>query len=147
MANRIEVAHTEFLQMIMGKRAKRLGYGTWQTPGAEVIREAAGTQSARIYIEQRHATLAKWVGIHPLFEVCVRQTGYRGGGRKIKAWWRQEATEKHLRDTLEDSQEAKRRRRSGGEMGMQQDRNRKGEAVWVVNLYAGTETSDALVGK
>ena len=39
--------------MIMGKRAKQLGDGTWETPGAEGIQEAVGTQLARIYIERR----------------------------------------------------------------------------------------------
>ena len=45
------------------------------------------------------------------------------GGQRRKVWWRQEATEKQLRATLEDSREAKRRRRIGGEMGMQYGRN------------------------
>ena len=72
-----------------------------------------------IYIEQRQATGAQWVVIHPLFEVCARETGYGGGGWRRKAWWSQEATEKQLRATLEDSQEDKSTRRSGGEMGMQ----------------------------
>ena len=34
MANRIEGNYTEFLQMIMGKIAKQLGYGTWEMPGS-----------------------------------------------------------------------------------------------------------------
>ena len=29
MVNRIEGTHTEFLKIVTGKRAKRLGYGTW----------------------------------------------------------------------------------------------------------------------
>ena len=118
MVKRIYGTHTEFLQMITGKRAKQLGDGTWETPGKEGIRESAGTQSARIYIEQRQATVTQWVVLYPLFQVCARDTGYAGGGRRRKVWWRQEATEKQLQATLEDSWEAKRRRRSGGEMGM-----------------------------
>ena len=51
MANRIEGTHTELLQIMTWKRTEQLGYGTWETPGAEVIQEAAGTQLARIYIE------------------------------------------------------------------------------------------------
>ena len=115
---RIEGTHMEFLQMITGKRANILGYGTWETPGAEGIRETAGTQLSRIYIEQRKATVAQWVAIRPLFEVGAREKGYEGEGRRRKGWWRQEATEKQLWDTLVDSREAKRRRRSSGEMGM-----------------------------
>ena len=97
---RIEGEHTEFLQMITWKRAKQLEDGTWETPGAEGIQEAAGTQSARIYIEKRQATLSQWVVLRPLFEVCARETGYEGWGRSRKVWWRQEAKEKHLRATF-----------------------------------------------
>ena len=89
MAKSIEGTHMEFLQMITGKRTKKLGYGTWETPGAEGIREAARTQSDRIYIERQQATVAQWVTLYPLFEVCSRETGYEGGGRKRKVWWRQ----------------------------------------------------------
>ena len=74
---------------------------------------------ARIYIEKQQATVAQWVALHPLFEVCARETGYEGGGRRRKVWWRQEATEKQLQDTLEESQEVKIRRRIGEEMGTQ----------------------------
>ena len=59
MVNRVEGTHTEFLRMIMGKRVRRLGDGTWETPGSEGVREAAGTQSARVYIEQRQATVVQ----------------------------------------------------------------------------------------
>ena len=104
--------------MIMGKRRKQLGDGKWETPGAEGIREAAGTQSTRIYIEQRHATVAQWVALRTLFEVCASETGNEGMGRRRKVWWRQEATEKKLRVTLEYSREAKSRRSSVGVMGM-----------------------------
>ena len=61
-------------------RTKQSGYGTWETSGAEGIREAVGTQSARIYIEQRQSTVVKWVVLRPLFEVFARYTGYEGGG-------------------------------------------------------------------
>ena len=104
--------------MITGKRDKQLEDGTWETQGVEGIQEAAGNQSARIYIEQRQATVAQWVELRPLFEVCTRETGYEVGGPRRNVWWRQEATEKKLWATLEDLWEYKRRRRSGGEMGM-----------------------------
>ena len=35
---------------------------------------------AGIYIELRQETVAQWVEINPLFEVCARETGYEGGG-------------------------------------------------------------------
>ena len=53
MTKRIEGSHTEFLRIITGKRASQLVDGTWETPVAEGIREEAGTQLTRTYIEQR----------------------------------------------------------------------------------------------
>ena len=79
MAKRIYGMHTNFLPMITRKRAKQLEDGTWETPGAEGIREAAGTQLDRIYIERCQTTVAQWVALRPLFEVCARETGYEGG--------------------------------------------------------------------
>ena len=67
--------------MIMGQGVKQSGDGTWETPGAEGIWEAVVTQSARIYIERRQATVEQWVALHPLFSLCARETGYEGGGR------------------------------------------------------------------
>ena len=76
MSTSIEGTHTEFLQMITVEREKRLRDGTWYIPGSEGIQEAVGINWARIYIEQRQATVAQWVALHPLFEVCARETGY-----------------------------------------------------------------------
>ena len=85
---------------------------------------------------RRHATLAQWVAMRPLFEVCARETGYGGGGSRREAWWRQEAIEKQLQDNLADSQEAKGRRRIGGEMGIQQELEQEGigRTGWVVGM-------------
>ena len=91
----------------------------WETPGVESIQEASGTQSDRIYIEQQKATVAQWVALCPLFELCTRYTGYEVGERRRKVWWRQEATEKQVWDTLEDSRESKSSRRIGGDVVMQ----------------------------
>ena len=44
MAKRIEGKHMDFLRIIMGKIVKQLGDGTWETPWAEGIREAVGTE-------------------------------------------------------------------------------------------------------
>ena len=82
--------------MITGNREKQLGYGIWETPGEEVIREAGGTYLDRIYIEQRKATMAQWVAIRPLFGVCEREKGYEGEGQRRKLLWSQEATEKNF---------------------------------------------------
>ena len=75
IVKRIEGTYTELLQLITGKKARQLGDGTRETQGAEIVREAAGTQSDRIYIEQRQATVAQWVALRPLCEICEGETG------------------------------------------------------------------------
>ena len=76
MEKRIEGMHTEFLQMITGKRVKQLGYGIWEKQVEEGMREASRTQSDRVCMDGRQTTVAQWVALRPLFEVCARETGY-----------------------------------------------------------------------
>ena len=66
-----EGTHNGFLKQITGKRAQKIAYGTWETPGAELVREAAGTQSEMTYIGRRQATVSQWVMLQPIFEVCA----------------------------------------------------------------------------
>ena len=110
MERNTERVHTGFLLQITGKQARQLRDGTRETPDAEGVREAAGMQSARTYIGIQQATMAQWVALRPLFEVCARETLYKGGGHKRDAWWRQEAPEKQIRATLADLRKDKRRR-------------------------------------
>ena len=72
MERKLEVIHTEFLRQMMGKQAIHLGDGTWETPGAEGVWEAAVTQSEMTYIGIQQATVAQWVALRPIFEVCAR---------------------------------------------------------------------------
>ena len=116
---KLEGTHIGLLRQITGKRARRLGDGTWKTPGAEVVREAAGTQSAMTYIGIRQATVAQWVVLRSLFKMCAREKGYEGGGRRRGAWWRQEAAEKQLRATLSGISREDKRGRIFGESVMQ----------------------------
>ena len=91
-----------------------LYHGTWEKPGSEGVREVVGTHSVITYIGRRQTTMAEWVALRPLYEVCAKEKGYEGGGRRREAWWRQEATEKQLWATLAGiSQEDKRRRQLG----------------------------------
>ena len=113
MERKVEGIHTEFLWQITGKRVRRLRDGEWETPVSEVVREAAVMQSERNYIGRQQANVDQWVAVRPIFGVFAREAGYEGVGSIREAWWRQEASEKQLRATLEDLREAK-RRRSGG---------------------------------
>ena len=86
MAKMIEETHTEVLRLITGRRARQLGDRTRETPGEEGVREEEGIHLSRISIEHHQATVAQWVALRPLFEVCAMETGYEGWGRRRKAW-------------------------------------------------------------
>ena len=87
---------------------------TWKTPGVEVLRETAVTQLEITYIGILQATVAQWVALRPIFEVCAEDKGCEGGRRSREACWLQEAAEKQLRATLvEILWEAQMRRRRG----------------------------------
>ena len=82
MERKVEGVNTGILRQITGKQERQPRDGTWDTPGAEGVREAAGTQSTRTCIGIQQATVAHWVALRPLFGVCARETGYKGGGRR-----------------------------------------------------------------
>ena len=114
MDKKVEVSHMAFLRHIMGMQAQQIVDETWDTSGAGVVREAVGTQSEMIYIGRQQATVAQWVALQPIFELCVGEKGYEGGRSRREPWWRQEATEKRLQETFAGvSMEEKRRRLQG----------------------------------
>ena len=106
----------------------------WETPRAEVVWEAAGMQSDMTYIGRRQATMAQWVALRPLFKVCTREKGYKGGGRRRKAWWRQDVTEKQLQATLAGILCEDKRKGIIGENVMQLDPEGGGRAGWEVGM-------------
>ena len=50
MERKLEDRHTGFLIRIMGKQLQQIEDGTWETLGAEVVREAVGMQLSMTYI-------------------------------------------------------------------------------------------------
>ena len=42
------------------------------------------------------------MALWPIFEVCEKDTGYEGGMKLRKPWWRQEAAEQQLEATLKN---------------------------------------------
>ena len=89
MVRRLEGTHTEFLQLIMGKRERLLGDGTWEMPKLEGVQKKAGNQSERIYIERQQTTVAQCVALCPSFEVCAKETWYKAAERRRNRWWQQ----------------------------------------------------------
>ena len=67
-------------------------------------KSASGSRTHAIqnYLDKRQATVAEWVALRSIFEVCVRDMGYTGGGKVREPWWRQAAADKQLRETLEE---------------------------------------------
>ena len=65
---------------------------------------AAGGEKKTLmdYINKRQATVAEWVDLRPIFEVCKNVIGYEGGGRFLEPWWRHAAAEQHLKASLKD---------------------------------------------
>ena len=101
MEKKIEGSHKGFLINIMGKRLWRIGGGKWETTGVEVVQKATRMQSTMTYMGRQQETVAQWVELRPISEVCAGEKGYKGGGCRREAWWHQEATETQLRANLE----------------------------------------------
>ena len=72
--------------------------------------QEAGAQPLHTYIDWRQVEVPKLTALLPIFEVCMKKTGYKGGGRHRKLWSRQVEANKQLRTTLEEILEAMRDR-------------------------------------
>ena len=60
-----------------------------------VLKEA-GTHTLGTYIDNQKAIVAEWVALMLKLEVCIRDMGYEGEGRRREAWWQQTAYRKQL---------------------------------------------------
>ena len=77
-----------FLRQVTRKKATRLRDESWRKVTAETFLQGAGTQPLQTYVDMIQATVVEWVALRPVFDVCVRGTGYEGGGRLRVTWWR-----------------------------------------------------------
>ena len=75
-----------FLSQITGQRVVRQEDGTWRQVKAYNFLEKLVTQPLGTYIDRRQATVAKWVALLPILEVCERETDYKEGGRRRDLW-------------------------------------------------------------
>ena len=75
MSRNLEGVHVGLLRQIMGPRAVQQEDGTWWRVAVENVLEKAGTQSLGTYIDRRQATVAEWVALSPILEVCDIDTG------------------------------------------------------------------------
>ena len=68
----------------------------------EKVVQGVGKQPLQTYLDRGQATVAEWVGLRTIFDVCARETEYEGGGKLWVPWWRQVEAKKHLRVRLEE---------------------------------------------
>ena len=92
------------------------------------------------------------MALHPILDVCDRETGYAGGGRRQDPWRRQTAARKQLITTLKEILETARKQRyksgrHGGGVGDRETEESEDGAGSGGSRYAGTETGDAQVGE
>ena len=66
---------------ITGKREVWQEDENWWKVAAEKVLEKSGTNSLGTYIYRRQETVAEWVALRPILEVCDRDIGYEGVGR------------------------------------------------------------------
>ena len=79
---------------------------------------AAGTKPLREYTDNRQAAVAEWVSLWPIFEVCVKETGYEVGGKLRETWWRQAAAEQQLEANLKKNRQQQGRGGDGNPTGV-----------------------------
>ena len=87
MAKKLEGVHVGLLRQVTRLKVKRLKDGPWQKLASDRVLQGEGTQPLQTYIGRRQATVAEWVSLRPIFEVCAKETGYEGGGRLREPWW------------------------------------------------------------
>ena len=48
---------------------------------AEKVLQGVRIQPLQIYLDRSQATVAEWVTVRPILDVCARYTGYKVGGK------------------------------------------------------------------
>ena len=102
MEQRIEGVCVGFLRQVTKLKGKRLNDGLWRKVSANKVLQEVGKQPLQICLDRRHAIVTEWVALQPIFDVCVRDMGYEGGGKLQVAWLRHESAEKQPKVTAED---------------------------------------------
>ena len=86
MFRKLEGVHAGFLRQVMGQKSKRQRDGTWRSVAAAKVTKEAVTQTLKEYIDKRQVTVAEWVALRPIIDICNRDVGYKGGGSRREMW-------------------------------------------------------------
>ena len=62
------------------------GEENWRKEGADSVLQEAGIKPLGDYKNKRQAAVSEWVTLLPIFEVCAKETGYKGGWSVQKPW-------------------------------------------------------------
>ena len=89
MSRKIEGVHVGFLMWITRHGSVQQKDRTWRKVSEETVLEKSGTQPLGTYIDRRQATVAEWLALRPILEVCEKEKAYKRRRRRQDPWWRQ----------------------------------------------------------
>ena len=75
MAKNIEDVHMAFLHQIKVNTLRENWDGIWRRVVLESILKELSTQKLGTYIDKQQTTVADWVLLRPIYEVCGREAG------------------------------------------------------------------------
>ena len=84
MMKSVEGKYVGLIYKITGKWERSQEYGAWETPAVEELIRSVGTHSEAKYLSRQHVTVAQRAALHPIIEVCARETIFGGGG--VSKW-------------------------------------------------------------
>ena len=70
----------------MGRLPRRRLYGRWDYTSTEVVREEAGFEPMETYIWKRNNTIAQYIVMRPIMNLC-KLTDSKQGSRVGMHWW------------------------------------------------------------
>ena len=66
----------------------------WWKVAANKLPQGSGTQLIQTYLDIRQATVAEWMAIRHIFDVCAMETVHKRGGNPRVPWRRFTEAEK-----------------------------------------------------
>ena len=75
ISRKLEGVHVGFLRKVTVKKDKRQRDGTCRSVAAAEILLESRTQILEAYIDKRQTTVADWVDLMPILDICDRETG------------------------------------------------------------------------
>ena len=72
VAQRLEIVHVGFLRQVTKSKAKWLSYSEYQKAMTNKVLQVVETQPLQTYLDRRQATVAEWMDLRHIFDVCAR---------------------------------------------------------------------------